>query len=221
MIVLTGSTSRPKMSPWFDTRTDLGMMLSPSSWRRPWCALYACDNDAFSNCEDPDWFEREGRDAWLRMLDKIPADHPPLFVLLPDVVGNWSATIYRAWQFRDEVLDRGLPVALALQDGASLDAATMFGAHWWFIGGSTRWKWANAERIVRFAHATFGTRVHVGRAGGVNRVRECLRIGADSCDGSQWQTYERVWMPRLVDVLDGTEPQLHLPLTGHGGIHAA
>lgn len=218
MIVLTGNVSRPKGSTYFDSRDDMGMMLSPSGWRYPHCRLYACDNDvygAWKRGEGPGWWKRDGEAAWLRMLDKIPQEHKPLFVILPDAVGDWPTTIERAWFYLPELRDRGLSVALALQDGAVLEAAAMLYPHWFFVGGTTAWKWANAERIVKWGHASFGIKTHVGRAGGVNRVRECLRIGADSCDGSQWLTFSRAVMPGLTAVLDRREAQMRLSLASN------
>jgi hypothetical protein len=222
MILLSGNVSRPKGSAWFGDRKDLGMMLSPLAWRSPWCQHYACDNDVFAHRSDPSWWTREGETRWLKMLDKIPADRPPLFCVLPDVVGDWAETVYRAWHYLPELRDRGLPVALALQDWPGgieevLSGATMLYPTYLFIGGTTRWKWTNAERIVSYAHA-IGIKAHVGRAGGINRVKECLRIDADSCDGSQWMTFANVTMPPLLAVMDYQPvPQLKLQLAHAGG----
>lgn len=221
MIVMSGNGSRASGEPFFTGRDDLGILLSPAGWRAPWCEHWACDNDVFGHRDDPGWWRREGEANWLKMLDKaaaqVAAGAPsPLFCLLPDVVGDWAETVYRAWDYLPQVRERGLPVAVALQDGPPIsqimDAATLLSAEWWFIGGTTRWKWQHAEIIVARAHATFGTRVHIGRASGPRRVRECLRIGADSCDGSKWLAFGQKMMPGLLRVLDGRDPQQRLCL---------
>ena len=225
MIVLTGNVSRPKGRRIFapaPAAHTMGMMLSPTAWRTPdWC-VWACDNDAFAHSfmgsrPDAHWWHREGETAWLKMLDKAALQkaigNPPLFVLLPDVVGDWRETVYRAWHYKHELEDRGLPVAVALQNAPIpqvVAAATMLTIDWWFVGGTTRWKWGNLEALTLAAHSTFDTRIHVGRASGRGGVRECLRVGVDSCDGSKWAAFSDTQMPKLYDALDGARAQLSL-----------
>lgn len=224
MIVLTGNCSRPKAERLYEGRADLGMLLSPTSWRNPHTP-YACDNDVFGawhrhltgqTDENPRrWWRREGETKWLKMLDKIPTGRPPMFVLLPDMVGDWEDTIGKAWYYLPELRDRGLSVALALQDGPIhqvLAAAEMLFPHWYFIGGSKAWKWQNAEEITRRARGCFNRKVHIGRAGGTPQVAEAMRLGVDSCDGSMWAAFSNVMMPRLKNTLDNKIPQLRMNL---------
>lgn len=221
MILLSGSVSRPFGSRVMGDRKDLGMLIGPSAWRSPWCDNWACDNDVFAHRSDPNWWQTSGETAWLKMLDKaavaVEQGNRPLFCVLPDVVGDWSATITRAWYYLPELRQRNLPVALALQDGLpieqTLNAATMLYPDFFFVGGTTAWKWANAERVVSYGHA-IGVRVHIGRASGPNRVRECVRIGADSCDGSKFFAFSEQYLPGVLRAKDGAESQLRLSLFG-------
>ena len=201
MIVMLAAPSRPKWKPIVrdmkERGIDAGMLMTPKNYCRAWLP-YALDNACFANSHTPNWWETEGEYRWLKMLDKVAnQDQKPLFAVLPDVVGDWEETVYRAWRYLPELRDRGILSAVALQDGASLEAASLLSCEWWFVGGSVRWKWTHAEEICQTAHDTFGTKVHIGRVNGERRVRECLRIGADSCDGTGWTSFSDVTMPRL------------------------
>ena len=191
------------MREWFDELPELGMLLSPIGWRKPWCPLYACDNDAFANRGDSGWWDREGESRWLKMLDKVSAqEHKPVFVLLPDVVGDWDRTIERAWSYRSRVTERRLTPALALQDGCRVEQARTIPVDWWFIGGSREWKWSDGINLVSDGHH-LGRKVHIGRVGGLSTLQKAYCSGADSCDGSTWQRFSRREMPILRDFLKG------------------
>ena len=213
MIVLLGSTSGPKARANFAGRNNIGILVSPEKWARPWTTHWACDNAAYPHRFDPDWWCRDGETRWYKMLDKIPSDNPPMFVLLPDVVYDWQATLERAWKYLPELRARRLPVAVALQEGSEADLANALRLRpdVVFVGGDNRWKWRYAESICRYFQPR-GIRVHVGRTSGPRRIRECLRIGADSCDGTGWIRYSEAMLPGLWRELDGTSPQGRLEL---------
>jgi hypothetical protein len=215
-IVLFGSASGPKLRRYWGDRTNLGILTAPLAWRTPWCRWWACDNDVFSHRDDPGWWKRKGESNWLRMLDKIDAlapAHPPMFVLTPDVVCDWPRTRERFARYRDELRCRSLPPAIALQDGSErdFDAVARLGPSCVFVGGSVEWKWRHAEAICDYFHLR-DIRVHVGRASGPWRVRECMRIGADSCDGTGWGRYADKMLPGLWRVLDGADSQCRLDI---------
>lgn len=210
MIVLFGSASGPKLREYWGTRTNLGVLQAPDAWQTPWCT-YACDNDVFANRADPSWWAREGEKNWLKMLDKIPSEQQPMWALLPDVVADWQRTLDRAWRYRREAISRALPYAIALQDGCRFEDVLPLQPYAVFVGGTTSWKWANAEPACQFFQPR-GIHVHIGRASGPWRVRECLRIGADSCDGTGWGRFADKMLPGLWQVLDNTHPQQTLAL---------
>lgn len=192
----------------------MGVLLSPKAWRQPWCKWWATDNDVFSHRNDIGWWEREGEESWIRMADKldaIPADRPPLFILIPDVVGDWQRTLDYYDKYRHHVLDRQLPIAIALQNGAESDMETVLKLRpdFVFIGGDVEWKWRFTADFTRFFRPR-GIRVHVGRASGPWRVRECIRVGVDSCDGTGWNRFADRMLPGLFQVLDNSNPQQRL-----------
>jgi hypothetical protein len=212
MIVLLGHSSGPKAQAALAGRDNIGFLLSPTHFGVPWTRYYACDNDAFKHRDDPGWWRREGEARWLRMLDKV-ATLPslPLFVLLPDVVADWQRTVERAYRYRDELWQRNLPVGLALQDGCDYCEALRLSPSTVFVGGSTQWKWRHAEEITQFFQGC-DKRVHIGRTSGPWRIRECLRLGVESCDGTGWFRNPGRELPKLFAALDGQEPQRRLPI---------
>jgi hypothetical protein len=205
MFYYTSGLSRARWRDSFNSSSQIAALYSPSAWRNPFC-LYACDNDVYAhsflgNKTDVDWWQREGETAWLKMLDKV-ALHArtgiaPQFLLLPDVVGDWNATIERAHHYRREVNGRHLPTALALQDGAELDnfkAALLFKPNYVFIGGSTRWKWHNARRIAHLFPQHYIS-VHLGRVNGEQSIRMARGFGVASCDGTGISRHVDAMMP--------------------------
>lgn len=211
-VYLTGNVSAPKWSRNIARDQPLGMLLSPEGWRYPHCRHYVLDNDVYPHSFlgsrfDEGWWEREGEKKWLKMLDKVPTDHPPMWVLLPDVVADWHQTIDRAWRYRIEVESRGFKCALALQDGCNWKEANDFGADAFFVAGTTYWKWVNAPQIV----AMFKNKValHLGRVNGERPIRLARKLGFDSADGSGLARFFNDQLPR---VLRGFEesPQLEL-----------
>lgn len=230
IIVLFGSASGPKLERYWGERDNLGILLAPLAWRTPWCRWWATDNDVFSHRADPCWWTREGETNWLRMLDKIdnlPSPsaaaafrrgaggevHGPMFVLLPDVVADWKRTLARYHEYLDDVRGRGLPFAIALQNGAEHDFATVarLNPHYVFIGGTVDWKWRHIEPICAYFQPR-NIKVHVGRASGPWRIRECIRAGATSCDGTGWGRFADNMLPGLYQTLDNSHPQQRLQI---------
>ena len=226
MIVLTGSAGCTELRECIADRqrqqkNDIGFLFGMKSY----CAKYlemgtpvAFDNDNFGAHlrGATNWWEEQGERLWLRMLDKILGSCDPLFVLLPDVVANWGATLERAHRYQGEVKTRDLPIAVALQDGCDLEDVLALAPDYVFVGGTTRWKWTQLPAIVKFA-ARHNIKVHVGRTGGRNRIRECLRLGVDSCDSTGFAKFWNIdmnWLPHELDNCDQQTcfDQMYLPL---------
>jgi hypothetical protein len=208
LIYLTSNLSGVTRRAAYAQNPALGLLLSPSGWRRPWCELWACDNDVFSHRTDAGWWRREGETRWLKMLDKLTQLPPPLWCILPDVVGNWDETIERAHFYRSEVEGRGLRVALALQDGCIWKEAFDFAPFCVFVGGSTEWKWANVARVISiFQNKSW---VHVGRVNGERRIRQVRKMGADSADGTGLCRFFDAQLPQVLRGLNHESPQLEM-----------
>jgi hypothetical protein len=200
MIYLTSNISGATRRAAYAQNSALGLLLSPLGWRRPWCDFWACDNDVFAG--------RWNEAGWLKMLDKAAKHHPPLFCILPDVVGDWATTLDRAYQYRQEVESRGLRVALALQDGCNWKEVKDFAPFAVFVGGSTRWKWENTPRVIAmFQNKSW---VHVGRVNGENRIRYVRKLGADSADGTGLCRFFDAVLPKVLRGLNHESPQQEL-----------
>lgn len=154
----------------------LGHLYSPGGQRGPWPFLpYALDNGAFSM--KPRW----DADKWRKLLEWCRwRPQRPLWVLVPDVVGDAAATV-RAWEtYSGEAAQLGVPLAFAVQDGMT-KADVPPGAEVVFVGGSTRWKWSTLD-----GWCSAFRRVHVGRVNSVQRLLRCESLGVESIDGTGW-----------------------------------
>ena len=146
----------------------IGWLLSPFSWKNPPSYLpYAIDNGAFTRWEP---------ENFMKALRKSTRFHRPLWIIVPDVVGDAEATL-RKWHFWSRRVAPFAPLAFAAQDGMEPSDVPPE-AFCVFIGGSTKFK-GQAERFKGVSPW-----LHVGRVNGASRVRWAEMIGADSIDGT-------------------------------------
>jgi hypothetical protein len=125
-----------------------------------------------------DWNEDEWRAllVWAAM-----SGIPPLWCVVPDVVGNREETLERWHQYAHAVKAYGWRCAFAAQDGMTFDDVPDNECVV-FLGGSTEWKESAIEPWCR----RFPGRVHVARVNGWDRLVKCWRAGAISVDGTGW-----------------------------------
>lgn len=195
MIIYLSGLSRT-WAPYAE-RFPIGLMIGPHrGWRVPWCD-FAADNNVYANRLDPGWWFRDGQTRWYRMVEKISnLDRRPRFVVVPDVVADWSLTVEMAEVYAPHLRRFDLPFAIALQDGADFEEALRFDPAAVFVGGSTAWKWGNVGRIVDF-FADRGIWIHVGRVNSTKRILLCRSYGVSSCDGSGFVRFKARMLPRL------------------------
>lgn len=162
----------------------IGWLLSPGApnqirGKRPFPWLpYALDNGAFIAFKNGEPFDADAFRSHLAWAAQ--QQQAPLWLAVPDVVGDADATL-SAWSaWRDECASFGWPLAFVAQDGHDPDDVPADAALT-FIGGSTEWK-ANAIRRFRAA----GQRVHVGRVNAYERAMDCFELGVESIDGTGW-----------------------------------
>lgn len=121
-------------------------------------------------------------DRYMRMLDWAATQpKPPLWVGCPDWPFSWSISreLWHTW--RADVAAYGWPVALVVQDGATVEEVRTMDADVIFVGGSTDWKWATvADWAAAFP------RVHIGRCNSPAKLYELYDLGIESCDGTGW-----------------------------------
>lgn len=176
MVMPSNDSSVPALARQYPDK--IGWLQSPSSWKNPpnhvW---YALDNDAFGAFKNGTIWDEA---AWIEMLQKASeVDHPPLWAIVPDVVGDLEATIRNYSKYEGAVDSYGFTKAFAVQDGmAPSDVPSS--ASVVFVGGTTEWKWRNLTMWTdNFP------RVHVGRVR-MTKLMRCLQLGVESCDGTGW-----------------------------------
>lgn len=151
--------------------------------------IYGLDNGCFSKFDKKTW----------RRLVVEAKNHLPVFVTLPDIVGDARRTLELYNQFYDEV--HPLPCALVLQDGIG-----NFDIDWnkvdaVFVGGSDAFKISseaiNACKVAKMLDKW----VHVGRVNTPQRVSQWIGL-ADSIDGSGISKYDHMLEAVLAEILD-------------------
>lgn len=150
------------------------------------------------------------RETWERMLDEADDAETvfprPIFVTLPDIVGNAQRTaeLFEAFRMRTQELPR----ALVLQDGIENVRIPWADIVAVFIGGTDNFKYS-AEAIQAARTAKYlGKWVHVGRVNTAQRVRNWKDL-ADSIDGSGVSRFDHMLEDVLAAVNDD-HPQREL-----------
>ncbi len=163
--------------------SNVGVLFVPrdgsSSFRgaRRWAA----DNGVFSGFD---------ADGFLAMLGRLKGRRGCLFVVVPDVVGDAKATLEQFYIWAPIVRAFGFPVALAAQDGLTVDVTPWHMIDALFIGGSTEWKLSRAaEELLAYAAAR-GKWRHVGRVNTLRRMRHFHGL-CDSIDGSGFSKWPK------------------------------
>lgn len=152
----------------------LGMIYSPSYWNKPrvkYYMPYALDNGCYNKWEPDLYFE---------MLKDSTNIHPPLWVTVPDVVGDYKKTIELWNEYKDSVKKFNYNLAFVCQDGCNPEDVPE-DVYCCFIGGTTKWKLDNAHRFKNVRK-----KLHIGRVNTKKRLLWAKDLGADSIDGSGW-----------------------------------
>lgn len=173
----------------------IGHLYSPRDQRGPWPWIpYSLDNGAFS-CWNPvdntfdagKWAEKE--QAWHELLFwSQAAPTQPRWAVVPDVPGNGPATLDSWAKYAPFVVEAGIPLAVAVQDGMTAEhvrALTPLPSVI-FVGGTTEWKWETVQTWCKEF-----PRVHVGRVNNVEKLYMLESYGAESCDGTGWNRGDR------------------------------
>jgi hypothetical protein len=139
---------------------------------------WACDNGAFSGLDVV---------AFVTMLDRCPPTDKCVFLAVPDVVADWASTL-QSWARWHPRLS-GYPLAIVLQDGATVESVPWGACAAVFIGGSTRFKLSGTARTIAAYALARGKWVHMGRVNGRTRFRYAASIGVQSIDGSGFSRF--------------------------------
>jgi hypothetical protein len=157
-----------------------GHLFAPGATRGPFPdAPYALDNGAWpAYVNGREWQEA----PWRKHLDWAASKKQgPLWVVVPDVVGQREQTIERWWRYAPVVREYGFRPAFAAQDFMTFedvpDSECMV-----CIGGTTPWKLA----AIQPWSAKFPGRTHILRVSGPDRLDLAYEAGAVSVDGTGW-----------------------------------
>lgn len=162
--------------------------------------LYGLDNGCFSK------FEKK---TWRRLVAEAKEQeqiNQPVFVCLPDIVGDARRTLELFEQFYDEVAP--LPVALVLQDGIGNFPIDWDRVDAVFVGGSDNFKTSSEAISACKVAKMLGKWVHVGRVNTAQRVSQWIGL-ADSIDGSGISKYDHMLEAVLFEIM-GNKPQQEL-----------
>lgn len=179
----------------------LGYIDTPAQGnKRPAGVTWCADNGAFSDKWDAN--------KWWRFLEANASDAATcLFAALPDVVGDWSATLDRSLPWLPKVKQLGYPVAIVLQDGATAETVPWEQVEAVFVGGATAWKLGPDARALVAEAKRRGLWVHMGRVNSERRLRYAAHIGCDSADGTFLTFGPDVNLPRVQAWLRGVNDQ--------------
>ena len=175
----------------------IGLLMSPGGWRKlPSWMPYALDNGAYGA-----WVKQTPWDAKAfqeHLAKAAAAAHPPLWVVVPDVVMDKKATLglWRKWAPLLRNRHSGFRLAFAVQDGMSEEDVPS-DTDVVFVGGSTEWKWRTLSHWTdHFEH------VHVARVNSERLLWLAHRAGAESCDGTGWMRGDQRRLSGLLRYLE-------------------
>jgi hypothetical protein len=211
MMLLCGQSNR--VWHWAAGRWPgkVGLLLGPNYFDKtpidPWMP-FALDNDAFSAwSKGVPW----SFDSWKEMLGKVRLMTPrkPLWVLVPDVVGNRELTLRNWDSYSSTARKLKAPLAFAVQDGMTVSDVPN-DAEIVFVGGTDGWKFPNLKMWVE----SF-PRVHCGRVNSPQMFLRCEELGCESIDGTGWfmDPSRADKLPAVLRFLEGSmekHPELNL-----------
>lgn len=164
---------------------QIGSLISPGRWKTPVPFVeYALDNGAYIGFNET---------AFLALIEKAKRHKPPLWVVVPDCVGDKAKTLELWAKWEPRLRELRWPLAMAMQDGMT---PKDFKGDIAFIGGSTKWKWRNLNMWADVP------RFHVGRVNTNRHLWMAHDAGAESCDGTGWMRNPSKELPGLIHYLE-------------------
>ncbi len=155
---------------------------------------FAADNGCFQSLDAP---------AFLRMLAFLTdCESKPLFVVSPDVVGDWRETMRKFSVWGPVIRELGLPVALVGQDGLPVDSVPWKDIDAYFIGGTDKWKLTNDSRNLVHKARDREKHVHMGRVNSCQRIHTATKWGCDTVDGTSFTWFADTLIPKAVKWID-------------------
>lgn len=195
------TASGPRVREAMATDPSLGQLCQPNAGNRVVEGVtWAADNGCFSDTTPFD------ADRWMAWLDRQPRTNC-LFAVVPDTVGDHSATVDRWELYFHEVLCIGFRPAFVLQDGCTPETIPN-DVDCVFVGGSTEWKLGPEARACVARAKAEGWWVHMGRVNSLRRLRIASDMGCDSVDGTFLAFGPDTNLPRLLSWLNPNQQSL-------------
>lgn len=167
-----------------------------------WCL----DNGAFTGFDES---------AFTKALRKLmPYRANCRFVVAPDIPFDWQGTLKQFPEWARFIHALGYPVAIALQDGATVDDLPWSQLDAVFVGGSTLWKREQYNDLPMFKTVLTprdeiiqeakqrGMWVHIGRqANSRKQLIAAKAMGADSVDGTGERFKPNAYFPWIAQTM--------------------
>jgi len=160
---------------------SVGVLIAPSYGTKvpldKWMP-FALDNDAYTAWRDNKPWDVQ---AWRDMLKRVrQMTLTPMWVAVPDAVGDREATILKWTVYAEEVMKLGWRTAFCVQDGMTPRDVPSH-ADVVFVGGTDGWKFPKLPMWTdNFPH------VHCARVTSLEMIEACERVGCKSIDGTGW-----------------------------------
>lgn len=178
---------------------DFGQLRTPGT-------NYALSDDpAVEWAADNYFFTEQDIEKWQRWVARFNENRArrPLFVTLPDIVGDAQRTLELFRAFKLDMNE--LPRALVIQDGIQYVTIPWDDVDAVFIGGTDRFKNSPEAYNVARTAKILRKHVHVGRVNTALRLRNWSKL-ADTCDGSGASRFDHMLEDMLAEKR-GVHPQ--------------
>ena len=182
----------------------LGVLHTPQTGNRL-CSLplpWACDNSAFSNPDDSKYWKL-CMNSW-----GMQTYHPPLWMAVPDVVGDHAATrrLFDWWMqyWLSEMAFIPFRLAFVLQNGCTVDEVPWDDIAAVFVGGDNEFKLRQSADLIGEAKERCKL-VHIGRVNTHRRLRYAYDLGADTVDGTAYSMFSETHLERALRYVAGLE----------------
>jgi hypothetical protein len=134
--------------------------------------------------------------------------HPPLWMAVPDVVGDHTATrrLFDWWMeyWLSEMAFVPFRLAFVLQNGCTVDEIPWDDIAAVFVGGDNEFKLRQSAPLIDAAKERCKL-VHIGRVNTHRRLRYAYDLGADTVDGTNYSMFSETHLPGALAFVRGLE----------------
>lgn len=187
---------------------DFGQLRTPLT-------QYALADAPVAWAADNGFFKKRAPAKWLRWVAGFSELRRPLFITMPDIVGDAMRTLELFHHFKRYVND--LPLALVLQNGIEKTSIPWDEIDAVFIGGDDSFKYSREAFAAARTAIVLGKDLHVGRVNTASRVKNWIDIADEcdengirlTCDGSGLSRFDHMLEDTLF-AITGRHPQAEL-----------